>query len=115
MSKQVGLFLEMCVAIITGDDAKAKAVKIQKKALAILRAQIAVKTAHTLTEEEDVENATEALAKARMNNGSPITDNKSYVQQLMRANEQLTFVTNSLDAHIKSIEFLQGEYNLIAK
>lgn len=112
MSKTTN-FIKLVVAIITGDDAQATALKIQRKASAILTAQIAVKVARTLELEEVVENATEAVGLALINNGELITYGENYVSTLNKAQNTLNAAQDSLEAHLETITFLEEKLALV--
>ena len=107
-------FLALAVAMITGDDAKAKSLKIQKKAVAGLRAQIAVKEAKTLTLEDNVESAQEGLEKARVNDGQLISNSDDYIMNLMTANGILEIQENTLKSHEDVVAFLKGELAIVS-
>ena len=106
-------FLALAVAMITGDDAKATSLKIQKKAVAGLRAQIAVKEAKTLTLEDNVESAQEYLEKVRVNSGSLIKDTDSYIINLLGANKLLKEQEAVLKSHEDVIAFLRKELAIV--
>ena len=106
-------FLALAVAMITGDDAKVTSLKIQKKAVAGLRAQIAVKEAKTLSLEDDVETAQEELAKARVNNGQLITNGDTYIITLLTANSLLKEKEATLQSHNDVVAFLKEELAIV--
>ena len=111
MSKMLKVpnFLKLAVAIITGDDAEAKAIKIQSKAKAAIKAQIAVKQAEILDLEENLQTAKENLEKALANNGNLIdADGKErYITGLFSANEKLERAQKALDATNGDVTFLE--------
>lgn len=106
---KISNFVKLVIATIKGDEAEATALKIQKKATAALRAQIAVKQSTTLTLEDTVESAVEALASARINNGNVISDNTNYIHNLLRAKTTLDAAEIALEDHLETIAFLQAE------
>lgn len=114
MSKTKKTFVDLVIALIKGDDAEVKAIKIQKKAIATLKAQIAVKKAHTLNLEEKVEGAQEVLSMARINSGKVITDGEEYISNLLRANKGLKFAEEAMQNHLGIISFLECELKEIS-
>ena len=114
MSKTIVNFVDLVIALITGDDARATALKIQKKAKAALVAQIAVKKSVTLSLEDTVENCEEALITARLNGGNLITDTESYIRHLLVADNKLLTANRELTAHLDTIKFLEKELKLVS-
>lgn len=112
--KQASLFLSLVVAVIKGDDAQAKAIKIQKKAIAGLTAQIAIKNAATLTLEDNVEQAEEALALGRINNGEAITNIDDYIKTSLANNRRVEAQKLVLKDHKDIVAFLESELELVS-
>jgi hypothetical protein len=112
MSK-VTNFVKLAIAIITGDDATAVALKIQKKAAATLRAQIAVKSARTLELEEVLESAQTNSANAVVNNGALIASGEAFVSTLMSCKNSLNAAQDTLDAHTETIAFLESQLEIV--
>lgn len=108
-NKKQKTFIDLVIAIIKGDDAEVLAIKIQKKAVATLRAQIAVKEAHTLHLEDLVDSCQEVLNKSRINSGKLITSGEDYILSLMVAEKDLKESISVLEAHKEDIKFLEGE------
>ena len=115
MKKEVNSFVELVVAMLQGDNAKVTAVKIQRKAKVELKSQIAVKEAHTLTLEENVEQAEEALQKARLANGEIITSGETYISNLLHAKRNLASAEITLGNHKETVKFLKEELALVSK
>lgn len=113
MSDQISNFVKLVVAVIQGDDAKVKALKIQKKAAAGLAAQIAVKKAKTLELEDTLEQAEESLATARINGGKEITDSSAYISTLLSTNRSVKEAKEALDHHNGVVEFLEQQAALV--
>lgn len=113
MANSVKNFVALVVAMIKGDDAKATAIKIQKKATMGLTAQIAVKDAVTLELEENVESAVEALNSARANNGELIKDTSEYIVTLLTRKKEVTKAKEALASHQAVIDSLKEELELI--
>lgn len=111
----MSLFVKLVVAMLQGDNAEVTAIKIQRKAKVELKSQIAVKEAHTLTLEENVEQAEEALQKARLANGEIITSGETYISNLLRAKRNLEDSKEVLKIHKESVRFLKEELALVSK
>jgi hypothetical protein len=78
-------FVNTVIAIIKGDDAVI-GLKIQKRAVAVLTAQIAVKVCRTLSLEGIEDLAEDNLNKARVNNGTLIVNDDQYIQNYLTLN-----------------------------
>jgi len=100
-------FIKECVAVIKGDDAEAVGQRILRQADSGLKTQIAVMNGDTIRYEDAVENATEALRLARVNNGEVIADRDLYVETLIKRKNQLTKATEELESHLETLEFLK--------
>jgi hypothetical protein len=79
-------FVNTVIAIIKGDDAEVIGLKIQKRAVAVLTAQIAVKVCRTLSLEGIEDLAEDNLNKARVNNGTLIVNDDQYIQNYLTLN-----------------------------
>lgn len=110
---KVTTFLKLAVAIISGDNAEATALKIQAKSKATLRAQIAVKTATTLDLEEVLQEKKDARNLARVNNGQLITDKTDYLQGILNAKRNEETAQANLDQHLADIKTLEEELALV--
>ena len=108
MSK-MNSFVKSFVAIITGDDAEAKAQKAYRQALSGLKSQISSLEGDTVNFEDKLEEAKEAQANARVNNGLPITDRDKYVENLFEAKNSVTEAEQDLEEHKARIQFLKDE------
>ena len=106
---EFGLFVKLALAVIKGDDAEARAIKIQKKAIACLTAQIAAKEFHQLSLEEAVENAEISLGEARVNFGDLITDNEAFIRALLVRRQERDAAELALKEHKEEIVFLKEE------
>lgn len=110
MSKQsISEFVQLMVAYIKGDDAEAKALKIQKTARAEIKAQIAIKNAETLRFEGAIERAKESLKLAKFNHGELISDEKAYLNGLMSAKATLVSAEETLEKHLEGVKFLEEQ------
>jgi hypothetical protein len=115
IKENASLFIQLVIAAVKGDDAAAVGIKIQKTAMAQIRAQIAAKNAHTLTLEDNLEVAKEALANARINNGVLISDSVEYIKKLLVANKKISQAEDDIKNHEKEILFLTEQLALISK
>lgn len=115
IKENASLFIQLVIAAVKGDDAAALGIKIQKTAIAQIRAQVAAKSAHTLTLEDNLEVAKEALANARINNGVLITDSVAYIRTLLLTNKGIEKAEEAIKNHEKEIEFLTEQLSLISK
>lgn len=108
-------FLKLALALIVGDDATAKSLKIQGKAAAALTAQIAVRKAQTLDLEENLATALETADKALVNFGNLIeADGKDrYISGLLTANDGVTRTQDALDKHVTILAFLEEKLALV--
>lgn len=113
-STEVSIFFKLALAVIKGDEAEATALKIQKKAIAVLTAQLSAKECHTISLEETIEEAEERLALHRVNNGCAITDNVKYIENLLTCRHALKLAELALKTHKEEIDFLKKEL-IIAK
>jgi intracellular sulfur oxidation DsrE/DsrF family protein len=105
----VSNFVESVIAIIKGDDARAIGLKIQRRAIAILTAQIAIKVCKTLALEGVEDTAEGNLNKARLNSGTLIINDDQYIQNLLDAKFKYDQAAAELVAHKQDIEFLKKE------
>ena len=76
-----------------------------------LKTQIASLNGDTISLEDKVEDAKEALKLARVNNGKLITDRNEYVRNLLNAKNALTDAEEALEIHLEKIAFLQEQYD----
>lgn len=113
--KEVKSFVELFIAKITGDDAKAVAIKNQKKATAIFKAEIARREAVLFQFEENVETAQEDVEDALINNGESIADNQSYLNNNVEAELRLEAAKEELKEEKAIIAFLKKKLEFISK
>ena len=104
-------FVKEVVAIISGDNAEATGQKILRQADSALKTQIASLNGDTISLEDKVEDAKEALRLARVNNGKLITDRNEYVRNLLNAKNALTDAEEAFEIHLEKIAFLQEQYD----
>lgn len=104
-------FIKGFVALVQGDTAEAQAQKVFRQVQAALNTQIAVMTGNSVEKEEAVEDAKEALNKARLNNGKelPSSERTRYVQNLVDASNALKEAEENLVAHNETLAFLKAE------
>ena len=106
-------FAKQFVAIITGDDAEAKAAKVWRQAESAFKVQIAALGGDLIRKEDAVTQAEEKLAKALVNYGCEITDRDAYIANLISAKESLKQAEKQLAAHKETIAFLEEQYALL--
>lgn len=104
-------FIKGFVALVQGDTAEAQAQKVFRQVQSGLNTQIAVMTGNLVEKEEAVEDAKEALNKARLNNGKelPSSERTRYVQNLVDASNALKDAEEALLAHNETLDFLKAE------
>jgi hypothetical protein len=103
-------FIKGFVAAIKGDDAEAQALKVWRLAESALTTQIANLKGDLIRKEDAVTDAQENLDSARINGGNKITDRDNYVAKLISSKEELNKAEKQLEAHQKTIAFLEEEY-----
>ena len=108
-------FLETCIAKISGDDAKAKSLKIQRKATAYIKSQISAKEARALDLETEVEEAQEEMAMIIINQGEAITDNKEYIRKLLVGKANVVEAQKVFEEHNKDVVFLEETLAFVKK
>ena len=108
-------FVKEVVAIISGDNAEATGQKILRQADSALKTQIASLNGDTISLEDRIEDAQEALRLARVNNGKLITDRNQYVRNLLDAKNALTGAQDALEMHLEKITFLQEQHDSLDK
>lgn len=104
---KVNSFVKQFIAAVKGDDAEVKAQKAFRSADSALKVQIASLKGDVIKLEDDVDNATEALAKAKINGGNVISDRDYYVEQLVCAKNNLTRAEKALTDHNAKLAFLE--------
>lgn len=104
---KVNSFVKQFIAAVTGDDAEVKAQKAFRSADSALKVQIASLKGDVIKLEDDVENATETLAKAKINGGNTISNRDYYVEQLVEAKNSLTRTEKALKDHNTKLAFLE--------
>lgn len=106
-------YVKSVIAIITGDDAEAKALKIQRQAESGLKTQIASLEGDTISFEDAVTDAEEALEKATFSNGELFTDRNQYVRDLIQCQNNLTTAKQNLEAHTAKLDFLKERLQIV--
>lgn len=115
MSK-VKNFIDLVVALVQGDDAKTTALKIQRKAAGVLKAQVAVKEAETFSLEEELDSANTAMELARVNSGKIISGKgDDYIIGVLRARKVVKDAEEALADHKADIKMLKEERELVLK
>ena len=107
-------FAKQFVAIIKGDDAEAKAAKVWRQAESAFKVQIAALGGDLIRKEDNVTVAGDNLAKALVNSGNEIGDNRDgYIANLIAKKEALKLANKQLLAHQETIAFLEEQYALL--
>lgn len=106
---KVNSFVKSFVAIVTGDDATAKAEKAKRQADSALRTHISILKGDVVSKEDAVTTAKENLQKATVNGGFAITDRDSYVSNLFTAKNNVTLAEQDLKKHEEKISFLESQ------
>ena len=106
-------FVNSFIAIVTGDNAQAKAEKGWRQADSAFKIQIAALNGDLVTKEDAVTQAQESLAKKLVNSGNEITDRTQYIASLISAKETLKQAEKQLAAHKETIDFLEEQYALL--
>lgn len=107
---KVKSFVDEFVALVNGDDAKVKAEKARRQADSALKTHISMKEGESVSMEDAVSEAKDALQKARLNNGEPITDRDAYVKNLIVAANRVTDAEEAYESHMKTLEFLREQH-----
>jgi hypothetical protein len=106
-------FVKEVIAILKGDDAEATGQKILRQADSAFKTQIASLTGDTISLEDAVEEAKEALRLARLNHGQLISNRNSYISSLLTANNRLVEAEEALEAHTAKLAFLKEQAELL--
>jgi len=106
-------FVKEIVALLKGDDNEATAQKILRQADSAFKTQIASLTGDTISLEDAVEDAKEALRLARLNHGQLISNRNSYISSLLTANNRLVEAEEALEAHTAKLAFLNEQAELL--
>ena len=109
MSNVVKTFADLVVARLTGDDARVKAIRIEKKAKSAFKSQLAALEASIVDAEMHVEEALEKFNNAVVPDGD-ITDGKSYVLNIQRAQQNLDAKEETLQDLKASLEYFSNLY-----
>jgi hypothetical protein len=106
-------FVKEVIAILKGDDAEATGQKILRQADSAFKTQIASLTGDTISLEDAVEEAKEAVRLARLNNGQLIGNRNSYISILLSAQNRLVEAEEALEAHLAKLAFLNEQAELL--
>lgn len=108
-------FVKQFVAVVKGDDAEAQGQKVLRQADSALQSQVASLNGDTITLEDSVTSAKEALDLARVNNGQVIIDRSYYVRNLLNAKNKVTEAEEALKSHKEKIAFLESELKALSE
>ena len=106
-------FKETVQEKLKGENAETISEKIQKQADSAFKAHIACLTGDTITLEDKVADAEEALVLARINNANTISDRNYYIQNLILKQNNLTVAKQNLESHKETIGFLEEQHKLV--
>ena len=110
MSKtKVKSFINSFVALVSGESDTVIAEKVWRQAESALASQIPALKGDLVALEDKVEEAKEALEKARLNNGQLIEKRENYVAGLLIAKNAVTIAEQDLQDHKDKIAFLEEE------
>jgi len=105
--KTMKSYVKQVLAQLTGDQNTVVAEKNYRKASSAVKGQIASLEAKLVDDEQSLENAQEALNKAKYPTFE-VSDQKGYVQNVVRATEAVEANQATLDSTKKSIEFFKS-------
>ena len=111
---KVNSFMSQFVALVKGDDVTAQAAKVWRQAESALKVQISGMDGN-IQLEDDIEEAKEKLALARVNNGKPISDRAEYTDNLLKAKNALTLAEKALEQHKTTLAFYKEELSALSK
>lgn len=113
VKKTIKSFVEEASAIITGNDAKATAIKMKRQADSALNSELYAKRGRTIHLEDAVEAAEEMLHLVTYNNGETIKDSPQYVRNLIHAQNSLIEAKEALEDHLAVIKFLEERLEVV--
>lgn len=103
-------FVKQFVAILTGDDADARAAKVWRQAESALKVNMAALDGDVIAKEDAVTAAQEELRLARLNYGEEITIRRDYIDNLIDAKNNLDNAIEALEDHRAKLAFLKEEH-----
>ena len=109
-------FFVLALALLTGDDNMAKAVKIHTKGKSAFESELASLRAKRVDLEQNLEDAQEAVGKALVNNGNLIgeaSDRARYVRNYVEACNRVVVCEEELEAHDRTVSALEAGYELL--
>jgi len=105
-TKTISKFAKEVAARLKGDEAGVVAAKVERKAISAFNGQIAALKAKLVDDETRVEDAVEALNNAIYPTTVP-TDNGAYINNIVRAQENLDKATEILDETQKTLSYFE--------
>ncbi len=111
-------FIKQFVAQVKGDNVQAKAEQTKRQAVSALKSQISNMKGDLVDKEQAVQDAVEARAFCRINEGETISgteQRKKYVSNLVDANNNITSAQEELEQHNLTIKFLEAELVKVGK
>lgn len=99
-------FIDLTMAILTGDDNKVIAAKNWRKADSAFTSHIANLKGKTVELEDNLQEAQENFKLALANNGKPISNSKDYITNVIQARNNVTLAQTTLDDHNEELRTL---------
>jgi chromosome segregation ATPase len=106
-------FVKEFVAMVKGDEAEAIGEKVRRKAEAGVETRLSSLKGHIVECEQYIEESEENLKHVRLNNGNPIKDMVTYVDNLIMAHKKVDEAKAKLEDVKHTIEVLQKELEII--
>jgi uncharacterized protein (DUF111 family) len=104
--KKVSSFVKEVVARLSGDNDEATAQKVARKAMSALEGQVAALKSRLIDDEQEVEDAEEALANA-IYPTTVFSNAKQYCEGIANAQAKVESAKEELQSTKDSIEFFQ--------
>lgn len=111
----INRFLEWSLAILTGDDNKAKSLRNQQYAIAAFKTQIAHMEAEMITKEQDIVTAEADRKKVFVNQGNLMDTAElraKYVENVIAAENATRAYQKALNTHKETLAFLRQQLEL---
>lgn len=100
-------FIKLILAYLKGDEAEAKAIRIQKRGSAVLGIEISSLRSKILQVEDQVEQCKEELTRATINNGDISFSEDTYITRMISAKNNLVQHENKLKDLREKLEFFE--------
>ena len=100
-------FVKSLVAFCEGDDVEAKARRIQRRAQSLVTMAVSSKDNDILKAEDEITLAKEKLEEAIYNNGKLDFNEKTYVENIVKAKNALTDAEEQLESEKDTLAYLK--------